>query len=203
MKFYTDIFDEIISLENLFLAWEEFKKDKIKKRDVLEFEWNLEPNILKLHRDLKYHKFKHDVYTSFNICDPKQRKIHKATVRDRVLHHAIFRVLNLIFEPTFISHSFSCQIGKGNHRGVNILASFLNKASKNHRRTCFVLKCDIKKFFDSVDHKILLSIITKKIKDDNTIWLLREIIESFPSESRERERERERRPSAVEYPLAT
>ena len=94
MKFYTNIFDKIISLENLFIAWEEFKVDKKSKKDVLEFEWHLEPNILKLHRDLKYHRYKHGVYTSFAICDPKQRKIHKATVGDRVLHHAIFRILN-------------------------------------------------------------------------------------------------------------
>ncbi|MGA2667073.1 MAG: reverse transcriptase domain-containing protein [Patescibacteria group bacterium] len=189
MKFYTDIFDEIISLENLFLAWEEFKVDKLKKKDVLEFEWNLESNILKLHRDLKYHRYKHGVYTSFTICDPKQRKIHKAAVRDRILHHAVFRVLNPLFEPTFIAHSFSCRVKKGTHKGVNYLAYALNKVSKNSQKSCFVLKCDIKKFFDSTDHKILLSIITKKIKDDNTIWLLREIIESFPFESRERERD--------------
>src|SRR3990167_4722798 len=103
MKFYTNIFNKIISLENLFLAWDEFKKDKSKKKDVLEFEWNLEPNLFRLYRDLKYHRYKHSVYTSFIICDPKQRKIHKATVRDRVLHHAVFRVLNPLFEPSFIS----------------------------------------------------------------------------------------------------
>ena len=192
MKFYTDIFNEIISLENLFLAWAEFKKDKLKKKDVLEFEWNLEPNIFELHRDLKYHRYKHGVYTSFNICDPKQRKIHKATVRDRVLHHAVFRVLNPLFEPAFIAHSFSCRVKKGTHKGVNSLAYFLNKVSKNSHKPCFALKCDIKKFFDSVDHEILLSIISKMIKDEDTIRLLKEIIESFPPKDPSRERERER-----------
>lgn len=179
MKFYKNIFNEIISLENFFLAWDEFKKDKLKKKDVLEFEWNLEPNIFKLYRDLKYHRYNHGVYASFNICDPKQRKISKATVRDRVLHHAIFRVLNPFFEPSFIAHSFSCRVKKGTHKGVNSLAYFLNKVSKNTHKPCFALKCDIKKFFNSVDHEILLSIIAKRIKDDDTIWLLKEIIGSF------------------------
>lgn len=201
MKFYKNIFDEIISLENLFLAWDEFKKDKGSKKDVLEFEWNLEPNIFELHRDLKYHRYKHGVYTPFNICDPKPRKIHKATVRDRILHHAVFRVLNPLFEPAFISHSFSCRVKKGTHKGVNSLANFLNKVSKNCRKPCCVLKCDIKKFFDSVDHDILLSIIARKIKDENTIWLLKEIVKSFPT--KDPNRERERRPPTMEYQSVT
>jgi len=188
MKFYTNVFNEIISLENLFLAWNEFKKDKLKKKDVLEFEWNLEPNILELHRDLKYHRYKHGVYTSFNICDPKQRKIHKAIVRDRILHHAIFRVLNPLFEPAFISHSFSCRVKKGTHKGVNSLAYFLNQVSKNSHKTCFALKCDIKKFFDSVDHETLFELVKRKIKDQDALWLVWKIIYSFNSRERERER---------------
>lgn len=186
MKFYKNIFEKVISLENLFLAWNEFKKDKLNKKDVLKFEWNLEPNIIELHRSLKYHKYRHGVYTSFNICDPKQRKIHKATVRDRVLHHAIFRILNPLFEPAFISHSFSCRINKGTHKGVNSLAYSLNKVSKNSRKPCFALKCDIKKFFDSVDHQILFEIIKKRIKDEDALQLVWGIISSFHSRERER-----------------
>jgi len=179
MKFYSNIFQQIISLENLFLAWEEFKGDKQKKKDVLAFEWKLEENILELHRNLKYHTYKHDVYTAFTITDPKQRRIHKATVRDRVLHHAIFRILNPLFEPTFIANSFSCRIGKGSHKGIGALSNMLSSVSQNNRRTCYALKCDIKKFFDSVDHKILLDIIKRRIKDDEFHWLIEEIVNSF------------------------
>jgi len=192
MKYYTDIFNKIISLENLFIAWDEFKIDKKNKEDVLGFEWNLEKNILELYRDLKYHRYKHGVYTSFTISDPKIRQIHKATVRDRVLHHAIFRILNPLFEPSFISHSFSCRIGKGTHKGVNSLQRMLREVSCNRSKICFALKCDVKKFFDSVDHEILLGIIDKKIKDKDAIWLIREIIESFSAVEPNRERERER-----------
>ncbi len=97
MKIYKNIFEQIISLENLFLAWDKFKSDKQKKRDVQRFEWRLEENIFKLHRDLKYKRYKHGKYASFYIQDPKQRHIHKAAVRDRLLHHAVFAVLNPIF----------------------------------------------------------------------------------------------------------
>jgi len=181
MKIYKNVFEKIISLENLFSAWDKFKSDKQKKRDVQQFEWQLEENIFKLHRDLKYRRYKHGVYASFYIQDPKQRHIHKATVRDRVLHHAVFTVFNPIFEPTFISNSLSCRIGKGTHKGIDILDKILRQISSNAFKPCFALKCDIKKFFETVDHKILFNIIQKRVKDNDALWLLEEIIESFTS----------------------
>jgi len=179
MRIYRDIFNQIISLENLFSAWDEFRQDKRKRIDVLEFESNLEPNIFQLSRQLKTQTYKHGSYASFYIHDPKQRNINKAIVRDRVLHHAVFKILNPIFEPTFIANSFSCRPDKGTHKGVNILAKILRQLSQNNHKDCFILKCDIKKFFASVDHQILLSIIKRKIKDEKAIWLVTEIIESF------------------------
>jgi retron-type reverse transcriptase len=181
MKIYKNLFDEIVSTENLFLAWDKFKNGKRNKKDVQLFEWNLEENIFRLNRDLKNKLYKHGAYHSFNIKDPKPRNIHKAQVRDRILHHAIFRILNLIFEPGFISASFSCREGYGTHKGVQYLQNTLRKATQNGRVSCFALKCDIKKFFDTIDHDILLSILKKKIKDDKTIWLLKHTISSFSS----------------------
>jgi len=182
MKVYKNLFKLIISPENLFLAWDKFKNNKNKKRDVGRFEWNLEENIFKLHRDLKCHKYKHGPYISFYIHDPKQRHIHKATVRDRVFHHAVFKIINSVFEPTLISNSLSCRVNKGTHKGIDILNKTIRQVSSNNFKPCFVLKCDIKKFFDTIDHSILLNIICKKIKDENTEWLLKEIIESFSSQ---------------------
>lgn len=188
MKFYKNLFDQIISPENLFSAWDTFKSDKRKKADVIEFEWHLEENIFKLHRELRNKTYKHGRYSGFYIHDPKQRHIHKADVRDRVLHHAVFSVINSIFEKTFISNSFSCRIGYGTHKGVATLAKMATKIQKNGTSGCFVLKCDIQKFFDNVDHKILLSVIERRIKDEDALWLLRSIIESYASaKSRERE----------------
>jgi len=181
MRIYKNIFNKIISLENLFSAWDRFKSDKQKKRDVQKFEWNLEENIFQLHRDLKCKRYKHGAYSSFYIHDPKQRHIYKATVRDRILHHAIFTTLNPIFEPTFIFNSLSCRVDKGTHKGIDILDKLTRQVSRNTFKPCFVLKCDIRKFFETIDHKILLDIIRKRIKDANTMWLLEEIIESFTS----------------------
>jgi len=179
MKIYKNLFTRIISLENLVLAWEEFRVDKGKKIDVREFEFSLEQNIFSLHRDLIAKRYSHGPYKGFYIRDPKVRHIHKATVRDRVLHHAVFRILNPIFEETFIPNSFSCRIGKGTHKGVLTAETMLRKESQNYTVPCYALKCDVKKFFDSVDHEILLAILKKRIADPDTMWLVQQIVWSF------------------------
>ena len=179
MKIYKNLFKQIASLENLFAAWDNFKKDKRGKLDVQAFEFRLEQNIFQLHRDLLAKRYAHLPYSGFFICDPKVRHIHKAAVRDRVLHHALFQVLNPIFDKTFIPNSFSCRIDKGVHKGVLALERMIRAESQNYTRPCFVLKCDVQKFFDSVDHQILTNILKKKIVDSDTMWLLRQVIESF------------------------
>jgi RNA-directed DNA polymerase len=191
MKVYRNLYELITSTENLFEAWDVFKRGKRNKPDVAAFEKNLEPEMFKLARELRAKTYRHGTYYGFWIRDPKVRHIHKALVRDRVLHHAIFKVLNPIFEPTFIPTSFSCRIGKGTHKGVVYLAESLRAASKNTTRPCFVLKCDVRKFFDTVDQRILLEILRKKISDQDTLILLENIINSYEGGfTRERERER-------------
>lgn len=172
-------FEEIISIENLLEAWKEFLVGKRNKSDVQEFAFNLFDNILQLHEELASKKYIHGSYHCFNICDPKPRIIHKASVRDRLLHHAIYRVLYPFFDRTFAPDSFSCRIGKGTHRAINRFRSFAYEVSKNHTRTCWVLKCDIRKFFHSIDHGILMEILSSYIADQDIIWLLKRIIESF------------------------
>ena len=175
------IFAEIISLENLFLAWREFSDGKMKKKDVLEFKSKLEDNIFQLHRELRYRTYQHSHYTAFNVCDPKPRRIHKAIVKDRVLHHAIFRILYPIFDKSFIFDSYSCRTGKGTHKAVKRLEKFSRKLSENNTKNIFALKCDIRKFFASINQDILSELIRKKVVDDNAIWLIEKIVKSFPA----------------------
>lgn len=182
MKIYNKLFDNIASIENIILSWEEFKKDKSKKIDVQMFEFSLEQNLFSLHHDLISKRYTHGHYSGFYIRDPKVRHIHKAMVRDRVLHHAVFRVLNPIFEQTFIANSFSCQLSKGTHKGVATVEKIIRRESHNYTRPCYALKCDVRKFFDSVDHEILLTILKKKITDQNTIWVIKQIVRSFSVE---------------------
>jgi len=153
------------------------------RKDVAEFSLDLSKNILDLHLELLHKKYQHGGYHAFNISDPKPRNIHKASVRDRLLHHAIYRILYPYFDQKFIHDSYSCRLGKGTHKAVNQFRKYFWKVSKNNTRTCWVLKCDIKKFFASIDHNLLRYIVTKYIPDEDINWLLSQIIESFHTTS--------------------
>ena len=169
----------IISLDNLLEAWREFLKGKRSRKDVQEFELNLMANILDLHRELRDKTYCHSDYHAFNISDPKPRNIHKASVRDRLLHHALYRQLYPFFDRTFIYDSYSCRMDKGTHNAINQFRAFGYKVSQNHTKTVWILKCDIKKFFASVDHSVLKKIISNYIPDQDIKWLLWQVIDSF------------------------
>jgi retron-type reverse transcriptase len=100
-------------------------------------------------------------------------------VRDRVLHHAIYRKLYPFFDKFFIADSFSCRIGKGVHKALDRFRVFGYQVGKNNTRTVWVLKCDIRKFFASIDHAKLLKILTAYIPDKNILWFLERVIYSF------------------------
>lgn len=172
-------FEDIISVDNLLEAWKEFIKGKRNKRDVQEFSFHLMDNIFALNAELLGHTYKHDGYHAFNISDPKPRNIHKASVRDRLLHHAIYRMLYPFFDKTFITDSYSCRLEKGTHKALNQFRRFAYKVSKSNTKTCWILKCDIRKFFASIDHKILLDILDLYIPDKRIIYLIKRIIASF------------------------
>lgn len=176
-------FEDIISLENLFAAWEEFIKGKRGKQDVAEFRLNLAQNIFALHDDLAIGRYLHGGYHAFNINDPKPRSIHKANVRDRLVHHAVYRVLYPLCDKRFVSDSFSCRKRKGTHKATKRFRGFAFQVSRNNTRTCFVLKCDIRKFFATIDHVILLRILRRWIADERINGLLENIITSFHVES--------------------
>ncbi len=183
-KILSHKFEDIICLDNLFLAWKEFVSGKRYKKDVLEFSRNLFDNILSLHNDLASGNYRHGDYESFFVNDPKRRHIHKASVRDRLLHHAVYRILYPFFDRKFIADSFSCRLDKGTHKAINRFRVMAYQVSKNHTRTCWVLKCDIKKFFASIDHKILIGILKEHIEDEKIVGLLENIIGSFETEQR-------------------
>ena len=136
-------------------------------------------NILSLHEDLKNKVYRHSSYHAFNISDPKPRNIHKASVRDRLLHHAIYRILYPYFDKKFIFDSYSCRLNKGTHKAMKRFKYFSGKVSKNNTKQCWILKCDVKKFFATIDHRVLLQILKKYIDGESILWLLQRIITSF------------------------
>ncbi|PIR44920.1 MAG: hypothetical protein COV10_02245 [Candidatus Vogelbacteria bacterium CG10_big_fil_rev_8_21_14_0_10_51_16] len=180
---FTISYREIISVENLLGAWQEFLRGKHGKQDVQLFQLHLMDNVLTLHYELRNLTYTHGGYHHFKINDPKPRDIHKASVRDRLLHHAIYRKLYPFFDKLFIADSYSCRLRKGTHRANNRLRVFFNIVSKNNTRICWVLKCDIRKFFASIDHQTLFMVLDDYIKDDRTARLLRKVVSSFSSTS--------------------
>ena len=177
-------FEKIISLENLLEAWKGFLNGKRNRKDIQEFSVNLMDNILSLHHDLANKTYQHSLYHAFNISDPKPRNIHKASVRDRLLHHALYRTLYPFFDKTFIADSYSCRLGKGTHKAINRFRDFAYQVSQNHTKTAWVLKCDIKKFFASIDQVVLMNIIYEYLPDTDIRWLMSQIVSSFHSTER-------------------
>lgn len=176
-------FYDVISIENLFYAWRIFSKGKRSKKDVSTFELNLENNIFALHQRLVSGEWKPEPYQVFFVQDPKLRRIHKASVADRVLYQALYQALYPIFDRHFIHDSYASRNFKGTHRGVRRFETFARKVTKNYRERGFVLKCDVRKFFDSIDHVILLRLLRQKITDPKLLDLLEKIIGSFETAS--------------------
>lgn len=179
MKIARHLFESMVSVENLFFCWDQFKRGKKKRKDIQQFEVYLEDFIFELHEELIAGRYQHNPYKKFYVFDPKERHISKACVRDRLVHQMLYATLSKIFDPTFIEHSLSCRSGKGTHKGITHLNQFLRKISQNGAKQCFFLKMDIQRFFDSVDHVLLKRLIRKRIRDKRVLTLVDKIIDSF------------------------
>ena len=165
MKRHGELFGELCCFENLYRASRKARRSKRNRKDVEQFEFHLEKNLLELSETLRNMTYRPGPFRSFTISDPKPRLISAAPYRDRIVHHALCNLLEPIFERTFIHDSYACRQGKGTHAAVNRYQQFA-------RQNLYVLKCDVRKFFPSIDHQILLSILRRKIKDPGVIWLM-------------------------------
>lgn len=173
-----DLWKELCSYDNLLLAYKKARKHKTTKGYVVEFEKDLKSNLLLLRSELLLHCYQPKPLVNFIIKDPKTRKISKSDFRDRVVHHALCNIIEPIFERSFIYDSYANRKGKGTLKAVKRFENFKRKVSKNNTISCYVLKADIRKYFETVDHRILSIIIKKKITDKRIIWLIQKILNS-------------------------
>ena len=178
MKTYNNLWEELCSYENLELAFRKARKHKTLKPYVIEFEKNLNENLLQLRAELLMLTYKPKPLETFILRDPKTRKISKSDFRDRVVHHALCNIIEPIFEKVFIFDSYANRKGKGTLKALQRFDYFKRKVSKNNTKQCFVLKADIRHYFDTVDHEVLVEIIKRKIKDKNVIWLIKTILQN-------------------------
>ncbi len=184
MNKFTIKYSDTITLENLLVVWREFLRGKRNRRDVADFEVRLMYNLSLLQQSLAERTYQHGSYTRFGISDPKPRLIHKATVRDRVVHHLLYRMLYGYFDARFMYDSYSCRMNKGTHRALERFKDFSRAVSRNYSSTAWVLKCDIRKFFANIDHFVLKDILYKNIDSPETLWLLEDVIDSFSTEGK-------------------
>jgi RNA-directed DNA polymerase len=179
MKVARNLFDEMISPGHIFQCWDQFRRGKRKRKDIQSFERHLEDHIFQLHEELATSQYVHTSYEQFYVTDPKQRHISKAVVRDRLVHQVVYDTLTEVFDKKFIFHSLSSRLGKGTHIGVKALHRMTGKVSSNGNLSCFALKMDIRRFFDTVDHEILKILLNKTVKDEPTLQIAGLIIDSF------------------------
>lgn len=169
MRRRKNLFEKIISFQNLLLAAKLAQRGKRFKKATLKFNSMLEDELWMLHQELMEDTYQPGLYRHFTIYEPKKRLISAAPYRDRVVHHAIHNILEPIFDSTFIHDSYATRKGKGTHAAIDQFQKF---AQKNR----YVLKCDIRQYFPSIHRDILLALIERKISCPNTMNLIKKIV---------------------------
>ncbi len=170
MKRYGNLFEKIVTFDNLLLASKKAMTGKKTKSSVSTFYFHLENEIIDLQKELSTGSYRPMAYTQFEIREPKVRKICSSEFRDRVVHHAICNIVEPIFEGRSIYDSYACRVGKGSHVAVV-------RCQKFSRKFRYYLKCDIRKFFDSIDHGMLKHLLRRIFKDEKLLALLDIIID--------------------------
>jgi retron-type reverse transcriptase len=169
MKRHGNIYPEITDFANLVLAAKKAQKGKRYQKNVLKFNYNLEIELINIQEELELKTYQPGAYKIFHILEPRPRMISAAPYKDRVVHHAVHNKLFPIFEKTYIADSYANRSGFGTHRAFRRFTEFA-------RSSRYILQCDIKKYFPSIDHEILKTLLRRKIKCKDTLWLLDTII---------------------------
>ena len=186
-----EMYDELCTIGNLYVAYRKARRGKGGKWYVIEFEKDLMKNLRGLKTELESQTYEPRPLKTFVINDPKTRVISASYFRDRVVHHAVCNIIEPIFEKMFIHDSYVNRKGKGTHAALDRFDLFKRKVSSNWRLVDgmedsnmvigYFLKCDVRHYFESVDHKILLNIIKREISDERIIDLIRKILDNHKS----------------------
>lgn len=163
-KKHNNLLEQVASIDNLRKAYKKTSKGKRYTVGYLIFKEHEEENLLKLQKELLNNTYDRGEYYNFKVRDPKERIISSLPFRDRIVQQAIHLIIEPIFDKTFYNHSYSCRKFKGVHKGVDTIQKMMNKIKQSHG-VVFYLKIDFKKYFYSIDNKILFKELHKKIKD--------------------------------------
>ncbi len=171
MKTFGGLFDRLVSPANLWRAWREFRRGKRGRPSVRAFELGAEREALRLHRELSAGGYRCGEYRLMALREPKRRLIAAACVRDRVVHHAVHRVLAPLLDPGLTDTTYACLPGRGSHRAVLAFVAAL-------RRYRYVLNLDVRHYFLSIDRRILIDLMVRRLREARLVELLRTIADS-------------------------
>lgn len=169
-------YDKILSYDSIKKAYLDTRSGKKLRKEVILFSLNEEENLLNLYYELKTGTYVHGNYTSFIVHEPKDRIIEKAPFRDRIVHTwLVENFLMPYYYPRFIKNTYACLKYRGMHKAALDLQQGMKEMKRSYREY-YILKMDVRKFFNSIDKRILYDIISKKIKDPKVLWLIRKIL---------------------------
>ena len=174
------MYEKIYDFQNLYNAHRRARLGKRNLSEVIAFELNLSENLIRLSDALKNQSYELSGYYSFEVFDPKRRTIHALHYVDRVVQHCICdEVLEPVLNPKLIYDNAACRIGKGTHFAIERVSLFLRDFYKHYGTQGYVLKCDIRKFFDNIDHSILKDKLRRIFRETDLVLLLEKIIDSY------------------------
>ena len=180
MSTLNHIFPAITDLDNLLASYRVVLRGKRGSSTATEIDCHLMSVLLKLQRDLQNQTYTPQPYYSQYIYEPKRRYIQAPAFRDRIVHHAIHNIMMPFYDRHFINHSYACRVGKGTHQAMRTVQRILHTHKKQTLYTC---KIDISKYFASINHTRLKTLIRQKVEDPRLLWLLDSIIDSTDSGS--------------------
>ncbi|MCG6943505.1 MAG: RNA-directed DNA polymerase [Thiohalocapsa sp.] len=173
MKRIGGLWERLIGFDNLWLAWRRARRGKARSRGAVLFELELEENLLGLQAELASGTWTPGAYRLFSIYEHKPRLIAAAPFRDRVIHHAVMNLIEPLLDARLIDDCYACRRGRGTHRAVDRYQTWA-------RRYAYAMKLDIRRYFPSIDHRLLKECLARRIKDQAVLTLLERIIDSAP-----------------------
>lgn len=181
-KTVGNLYDQIIDFDNLWKAYLSARKGKRYRRESLRFSENLEENLINIHNHLIWESWEPGRAREFRVYEPKWRDIQAPPFADRIVHHALVRVVEPLFERRFIHHSYACRKGKGAQRAVNAVQALLRQAHARHA-TPYVVKGDVSKYFASINHAVLFRAISRTVSCQRTLRLWLRITRAYGHEN--------------------
>jgi retron-type reverse transcriptase len=178
MKREGNLYKEVVDWKNLLLAAKKARRGKRYRFDVSEFHWDMERELICIQQALRDKTYNPGCYRSFEITDPKRRMISAAPYRDRVVHHAICNIIEPILDRSFVFDSYACRQGKGQLAALKRARFYMT----NYK---YVARTDIRKYFASIDHDVLMENLKRKFKDPDLLWVIERIVRTqFPRQER-------------------